>query len=185
MSEPITPPETTPVTPPAPAAEPPKPEEKQEEHMIPKSRFDEVNNKAKEAEAKLAAIEAEKAEQEKKKLEEDNKFKELYESEKAEKGKLALEVTKRDLIAQAVESKEFHPTLSKMVVGSTEEELKASLEDAKTYFKEVQEKLKSDITASDDAGGNGGRSPEKKMTPEEETARRLAQKMPKGFKFTA
>lgn len=129
-------------------------EQKQEEHMIPKSRFDEVNNRAKEAEKKLAALESEKAEQEKKALEESGKFKELYEKEQAEKARLQTEVLKRDLIQQAIINKEIHPSLTRMIQGTTEDEIKKSLEDAKAYHKEIQEEIKSEKTATDDVPGS-------------------------------
>lgn len=146
-------------TPPVPAAEPPKTDPQPEEHMIPKSRFDEVNNRAKEAEAKLAEREAEDAEREKKALEESGKFKELYEKAEAEKKSLTLEVVKRDLIQEAITSNKLHPRLSKMVQGSNEEEIKKSLEDAIAYQAETLEKLKEGKTADDNAGGGGSKKP--------------------------
>lgn len=144
-------------------------DQKQEEHMIPKSRFDEVNNRAKEAEEKLAALETAKAEQEKKDLEEKGKFKELYEKTESEKKRLELEVVKRDLVQEAITSNKLHPRLSKMVVGSTEEEIRKSLDDAITYHNEVLEGFKQDKTAKDDsgAGNKGGFTP---MSREEWTA---------------
>jgi predicted nuclease with TOPRIM domain len=51
-----------------------------QEHMIPKSRFDEVNQNFKEMKAQLDAILAEKAEQERKVQEEQGQFQELYKS---------------------------------------------------------------------------------------------------------
>ena len=51
----------------------------QSEVMIPKHRFDEVNNKYKEVKAQLDAILAQQAEAERKAQEEQGKFKELYE----------------------------------------------------------------------------------------------------------
>jgi hypothetical protein len=127
--------------------------EQQEERTIPVDRFNEVNNRAKEAEAKLAAFEAEKVENEKKALEESGKFKELYEKSEAEKTKLALDVKKISLVQEAINSKELHPSLSKMITGSTEEELKASLDSAKAYHKDLVEQFKTDKTATDNAPG--------------------------------
>jgi DNA repair exonuclease SbcCD ATPase subunit len=51
----------------------------QSDVMIPKHRFDEVNNKYKEVKAQLDAILAQQAEAERKAQEEQGKFKELYE----------------------------------------------------------------------------------------------------------
>jgi DNA repair exonuclease SbcCD ATPase subunit len=51
----------------------------QSEVMIPKHRFDEVNNKYKEVKAQLDALLAQQAEAERKAQEEQGKFKELYE----------------------------------------------------------------------------------------------------------
>jgi vacuolar-type H+-ATPase subunit I/STV1 len=53
---------------------------KQTSHMIPKSRFDEVNQKFKDVQAQLDQILAEKAATEKKAQEEQGKFQELYET---------------------------------------------------------------------------------------------------------
>jgi hypothetical protein len=50
------------------------------DHMIPKSRFDEVNQKFKDVQAKLDAILAEKQETERKAQEEQGKYQELYEN---------------------------------------------------------------------------------------------------------
>jgi ribonucleoside-triphosphate reductase len=58
--------------------------EKNKEHMIPKSRFDEVNNAKKDLEARLAAIEKAQKDSEEQRLIEANKYKELYEQAKAE-----------------------------------------------------------------------------------------------------
>ena len=140
-------------TPPATTDESKKTETKADEHMIPKERFDEINNAKKELEAKLSAIEAEKADQEKKTLEESGKFKELYEKEQSEKIRLELEVKKRDLVQEAITKKELHPSLTKMVQGTTEDEIKQSIESAKSLFKEMQDEIKSGKTATDDVPG--------------------------------
>lgn len=158
-----------------------KEEQKPDEHMIPKSRFDEVNTKAKELETRLAAIEAEKEAQTKKEMEEKAQFKELYESERAEKTKLALEVTKRDLIQQAVQNKELDPLFSHMIIGNNEEEIKQSLANATEYYKKVSEQLKSDTKASDNSGGY---APARPLSPEEQLAKDLAGNLPPGFKTT-
>jgi chromosome segregation ATPase len=51
-----------------------------QEHMIPKSRFDEVNQNFKDMKAQLDALLSEKAEQERKVQEEQGQFQELYKS---------------------------------------------------------------------------------------------------------
>lgn len=54
------------------------------EHMIPKSRFDEVNNKFKELKKQLDDMQRSKSESETKSLEEQKRYQELYEKLKAE-----------------------------------------------------------------------------------------------------
>lgn len=54
--------------------------ETQKEHMIPKSRFDDEIKKRKDAEEKLAIVEKETASRIEKQLEEDGKWKDLYEA---------------------------------------------------------------------------------------------------------
>lgn len=60
---------------------PPEPTNKPPE-AIPYARFQEVNQRMKEAETKLKEFQAQQEEQKKKALEEQNKFQELYEQEK-------------------------------------------------------------------------------------------------------
>lgn len=139
--------------PPAKTDESKNTDNKQEEHTIPKERFDEVNNRAKEAEAKLAALELEKAEKEKKEMEEKQQFKELYGKTETENKRLALEIKKRDLLQEAIINKELHPSLTRMVQGTTEDEIKQSIESAKKLFKEMQDEIKSGKTATDNVPG--------------------------------
>lgn len=151
-------------------------DKKQEEHMIPKERFDAVNNRAKEAEAKLAALEAAKAEEEKKAMEEKGKFKELYEKEQAQKAKLEIEVLKRDLISEAITSKKLHPRLTKLVTGTTKEEIEKSIEETLKYQEEFSKQLKDDGAAPDNSG-SGKPTPKNVMSAEEYM--RLAETDPK------
>lgn len=127
-------------------------ENKSDEHMIPKSRFDEVNTRAKDAEAKLAQLQAEKAEAEKKALEESGKYKELWEQEQAEKNRLSAEVLKGSLIQEAITNKKLHPSLTRMVNGTTKEEIEQSITDALKFQEEFQTDLKENTKAKDDAG---------------------------------
>lgn len=55
-------------------------EQKQQEHMIPKSRFDEINEKYKGLQAQLDSMQDEKQQAEVKAKEEDGEFKTLYET---------------------------------------------------------------------------------------------------------
>ena len=57
------------------------------EHMIPKSRFDEVNQKFKDLQAKLDEFTNEKSKAEKKAKEEQGKYEELYKTANEELGK--------------------------------------------------------------------------------------------------
>lgn len=150
---------------------------KQEDEItIPKSRFDEVNSKKKELEDKLAAIEAEKKAEAEKRMAEEGKTKELLEIREKENAALKLDILKRDLIQDAITNQKLHPKLSKMVVGSTEDELKKSLEDAIAYNQEIAESLKNDKTAKDNGAGKG-KSDKTPMTTEEWM--KLYQKDPK------
>jgi hypothetical protein len=87
------------------------------EHMIPKSRFDEVNNRYKELAEKFDAIEKERAAQREKELAEQNQWRTLYEesqsklsemetvSERAERLASAVQATNEARISQIPEDK--------------------------------------------------------------------------------
>lgn len=87
------------------------------EHMIPKSRFDEINDKYKALAEKLATLEGERQQREAQTLAEQNRFKELYEQTKAqldalqqvqqtaERFKGSLQATNESRIAQIPEEK--------------------------------------------------------------------------------
>jgi hypothetical protein len=99
-----------------------KTEENTKEHMIPKSRFDEVNQRYKEIQAQMDQFLAEKTAAEKKSQEEQGKFQELYEStskefsevksqfESAQNRAKELEGVVNSLLATKLEgiSEEFH-----------------------------------------------------------------------------
>lgn len=146
-----------------------------EELTIPKTRFDEVNNKAKELEQRLAEIEKDKKEAEKKKLEEEGKIKELLELTKAENDKLKIDGLRRDLVQEAITSNKLHPRLSAMVKGSNEEEIKKSLEEAIAYQEELKTSFKSDLTATDNTGNP---KPTQKTPMSTEEYMRLAKENP-------
>ncbi len=90
-------PEATTVTP-APSAETQNTDTAQEV-AIPKSRFDEVNKRAKEAEKRLADLEKQAQDAEKTKLAETNQFQKLYET--AEAKAAALETQLADMLTKA------------------------------------------------------------------------------------
>jgi hypothetical protein len=162
--------------PPVAPAEAVKTETEQEKHVVSKDRFNEVNEAKKELEVKLAAYEAEKADAEKKALEESGKFKELYEKEQAEKARLENEVLKRDLISEAITSKKLSPHLTKLVTGSTKEDIEKSIVDALAYQEDLTKQIKDGTKADDDAG-NGTKTPKTPMSQEEWM--RLYEKDPK------
>lgn len=143
-----------------------KTEETQEEQTIPKNRFDEVNEKRKVAEERLKELEEAEAERKKEDLKKNKEFEKLSEQQKAEIEQLKLDGKKRDLISEAISNKELHPKLAKMVTGSTEDEIKKSLEDAKAYHQEIQEQFKDDNTATDDSG-SGKKKKKEAMSTEE------------------
>jgi phage I-like protein len=75
------------VSTPAPSATP-------DEHMIPKSRFDEINTERQQLAARLAQIEAERNAETEKRLEEQNRWKELAESRATELAQAKAEAAK-------------------------------------------------------------------------------------------
>jgi len=146
--------------------------QKNNENMIPKDRFDEVNQERIELLAAKKTSDDAIAKATKAQLTKDKKFEELsttLQKENSEKdgliSSLKLDGTKRDLIQDAINNKEINPKLAKMVVGSTEEELKQSLEDAKEYHKEIMSNYEDDRKAEDDSGAGSGKK--KIMSTEE------------------
>jgi seryl-tRNA synthetase len=77
----------------SPAAEPQKSDN---EPMIPKSRFDEINQRAKEAEARLLALETERKAENEKRLEEQERWKELAEERAAKLAEAERKAAKAD-----------------------------------------------------------------------------------------
>lgn len=149
------------------AADEAKKRKEQEDIVIPKARFDEVNNAKKELELKLAAIEAEKKKAEEEKMAKDGKLQELLSLREAENAKLRLDVLKRDIVQKAISEGKLNARLSGMVVGTTEEELTKSLENAIAYQADVVKGLKEGKTAQDDAPGAGQGGGQKVMTAQE------------------
>lgn len=87
---------------PSPTSEPKA--EPKTENMIPKSRFDEINNKYKEVLEKLQSYEAAEAEREKKLKEEQGKFQELYETANKELGTYKETTTKYETRVKELEA---------------------------------------------------------------------------------
>ena len=121
-------------------------------HMIRKSRFDETNNQLKELKAQQEAQTKAQTEAERKALIEQNKFKELYEAEQAEKAAalekaqaLELSIIKRDVAATL----NVPSGLISRIMGSTREEIEA---DAKALMAALP---KSTAPSLDSKAGGG------------------------------
>ncbi len=101
-----------------------------QQHMIPKSRFDEVNNRLKELMTAQEQAAKERQEQERKALEERQEYKALYEQAVAaqtEAEQRAVQLA-RDNLRQRIANEAGYPKLWARLQGDTEEELKADLE---------------------------------------------------------
>jgi hypothetical protein len=102
--------------------------------MIPKARFDEINKELKALRAAQAKAEAERVEVERKAAEEQGKYRELYEKEKAEREsalaemkRLQLQALRREVAAEAG----LPAGVADRLMGETREEL---LADAKALL---------------------------------------------------
>jgi hypothetical protein len=142
----------TPPTEPAPPAEALNTDTAVQDVMIPKSRFDEINKRLKAME--LEATKATKAQQEseRKALEEQSRFKELYEKEKAEREAALAEMSRLQLMNMrrevAAETK-LPLELANRLIGNTREELEA---DAKTLLASLP---KAAVPSLDGRAGGG------------------------------
>lgn len=129
-----------------PAAEP-----KNTEHMIPKSRFDEVNERAKKAEAELAALKQAEKEAEDKRLADQQQYKELAEKREAELEELRAQTEadkkaaeeqaktakyEADVIAEAAKLNFHDPKEAVALLGEVEDVAKAvkELAEAKPHL---------------------------------------------------
>lgn len=124
----------TPVDPPA--VDPIDPPKEPVDNKIPYDRFKAKVDEANELKRKLAEIEQAKEEAERKKLEEANEFKSLYEKTqseleaiKREAESTKLENLKTNLLVQAGYTGEQLERVRKYIVGANEDELKSSLEE--------------------------------------------------------
>ena len=147
----------------------------QPEHMIPKSRFDEVNERARKAEERIAQIEAEQKAETEKRLAEQSKFQELAEN----RGKELVEAQAK---ASKVES--YEKTLQDVLASQVEglpEDKRGLIPDELTTQQKLSWLAKNSAIlkapAAFDIGagrnGSGGSNPVV-LTPEEiETAKKF------------
>lgn len=117
-TEPTTPPPATP-----PAEPPPGP--------VPYERFAEINKRAKEAETRLQALEAERKAAEEKNLAEQNKYKELYEKREQELAAERLRNTRQQVAMQ----KGIPADLVDRLQGASAEELTADADRLLAFIK--------------------------------------------------
>jgi len=108
------------------------------DNKIPYDRFKQKVDEANELKRKLAELESAKQEAERKKLEEQNEFKSLYEQTKDELDRIRkeaettkLESLKTNLLVNAGYTGEQLERVRKYIVGADEDALKASLEELK------------------------------------------------------
>lgn len=103
------------------------------EHMIPKSRFDEINTELKQLKTEQARLQKEREAAEQKALAEQGKFKELYEKEKAEREAALAKAREmeRDNLRREVAREAGYPSLWNRLQGETEDEIKADMETLK------------------------------------------------------
>lgn len=130
MSEPETlPTETTSTPAVAPPAEAQKPEPATADHMIPKTRFDQVNTELKQLKAELEKAAKERQTAEANALAERGQYKELYEKEqKAASEALAkLRQLEFDGMRREIATTAGHPQLWNRLQGATKEELEADM----------------------------------------------------------
>jgi hypothetical protein len=131
----------------------------EQEHMIPKSRFDEINTRLKKMESEAAKAAKAQAEAERKALEEQNKFQELYEKEKAEREKALAEMEALQLanLRREIAAKVKLPNgLASRLTGTTAEEIEA---DAQELLKAIPQAQPPKLDGR--AGGGTGRAPSK------------------------
>ena len=112
-------------------------ETKTVENKVPYERFKEKVDEVNKLKARLAALEKEREEAEKRKLEEQNEYKKLYEKAQKELEQFKIQTlnAKKDaLLAKAGYSDEQVAVLRNSLTGETDEELEKSLEQLKTVI---------------------------------------------------
>lgn len=121
-----------------PAAEPSEPQEPKVDNKIPYDRFKAKVDEANELKRQLAELAEAKEAAERKKLEEQNEYKTLFEkaqaeldATKAEASQAKIESLRTNLLVNAGYTGEQLERVRKYMVGANEDELKASLEELK------------------------------------------------------
>ena len=106
-----------------------QPETASTEHMIPKSRFDEVNNKLRDLLEKQESAEKEAAKRKEAELLEQNEFQRLYEEEKKRSAEALKKVSQieRQSLARDVANEAGIPQMWNRLQGATKEELEADV----------------------------------------------------------
>lgn len=124
------------------------------DHMIPKARFDEVNNKLKELQEAQAQAEARRLEAEEAQLKEQNRYKELYEAEQKRVAEAAAKMAEleRQTAAREIAQAAGIPQLWQRLQGSTKEEIEA---DAKALASILPKPTAPNL----DAGASGKKTP--------------------------
>lgn len=120
-----------------PSAETKNTETKTVENKVPYERFKEKVDEVNKLKARLAALEKEREEAEKRKLEEQNEYKKLYEKAQKELEQFKIQTlnAKKDaLLAKAGYSDEQVAVLRNSLTGETDEELEKSLEQLKSVI---------------------------------------------------
>lgn len=142
------------------------------EHMIPKARFDELNARAKAAEAELKKLQKAQTDAERKRAEEQGKFEDLYKDtqaklEAAESAAREAEEKARQAELSSLRSKiaakhKLPDLLAERLRGDTEEEIEA---DAKALAETLPKAIVS--TATDAQAGVNTRTPTPTISDEE------------------
>lgn len=119
-------------------AEAQKPDTNEVDNKIPYDRFKQKVDEANELKRRLAELETAKQEAERRKLEEQNEFKSLYETTKQELEQIRkeaeqskIESLKTNLLVNAGYTGEQLERVRKYIVGADEDEIKTSLEELK------------------------------------------------------
>lgn len=100
-----------------------------EEHMIPKSRFDEINEKYKALSKQIESVEKEKAAAEKEALAEQGKYRELWEEAQANLEKIQGELRqeRHDALRRTIAQEAGYPDLWARIQGDDEDALRADM----------------------------------------------------------